>query len=113
MPPTQDQLGWAVALVLCTAFSPPLLASSRVSRGDTLSVEHLGDASSIMASSGDGLFTWRNISLRNDGLVKGLSGSGVRAYGNGTVLNCGLIAGQRTEGVFLTGYNGVRIDGLA
>lgn len=113
MPSTHDHLGWAVALALCTAFSPPLLASSRVSRGDTLSVEHLGDASSIMASSADGLFTWRNISLRNDGVVKGLSGSGVRAYGNGTVLNWGRISGHRTDGVFLTGYNGVRIDGLA
>ncbi|WP_248769463.1 autotransporter domain-containing protein [Pseudomonas sp. MWU12-2345] len=113
MPPIQHPLGWAVALALCTAFAPPLLASSRVSRGDTLYVEHLGDASSIMASSADGLFTWRNISLRNDGVVKGLSGSGVRAYGNGTVLNWGRISGDRTEGVFLTGYNGVRIDGLA
>ncbi len=113
MPSTHDHLGWAVALAFCTACAPPLQASSRVSRGDTLSVEHMGDATSIMASSADGISTWRNISLKNDGMIKGLSGSGVHARGNGTLWNWGSISGHRAEGVFLTGYNGVRIDGQA
>ena len=109
MPPTHQHLGGAVALALCTAFSSPLQAFSRESLGDTLYVEHLGNAASIMASDADGIFTFGHVSLQNGGAVKGLSGSGVYAYGNGTVKNWGSISGNYVNGVSLTEYNGVRI----
>ncbi|WP_191489086.1 autotransporter domain-containing protein [Pseudomonas sp. FEN] len=109
MPLTQHRLGWAVALALGAACSSPVHAFSRETRGDTLYVEHLGNASSIMASEDNGIFTFRQLSLKNDGAVKGLSGSGVYAHGNGVVRNWGSISGHHVSGVSLTEYNGVRI----